>query len=119
MGIREKIENAQESDWFIENVSEDARKRNQDLVFISSVIMKKRKEMGYNQKEFAEMMGVTQGMVSKWESGTYNFTINTLNDICSKLELSFRPQFSDNHYYLQFYNKLQSKKKKINIKLKK
>ena len=37
-------------------------------------------------------MGVTQGLVSKWESRDYNFTIKTLNDICLKinLELSVR-----------------------------
>ncbi len=39
------------------------------------------------QKEFAEFMGVTQGMVSKWESREYNFTIKSLNEICEKLGL--------------------------------
>lgn len=41
--------------------------------------------MGMTQQEFAEYMGVTQGMVSKWESREYNFTIKTLNDICQKV----------------------------------
>ena len=40
------------------------------------------------QKEFADYMGVTQGMVSKWESREYNFTIKSLNEICQKLGLS-------------------------------
>ena len=40
------------------------------------------------EKEFADYMGVTQGMVSKWESREYNFTIKTLNDICEKLNLT-------------------------------
>ena len=31
--------------------------------------------------------GVTQGMVSKWESREYNFTIKTLNEICQKIDL--------------------------------
>ncbi|CBK75268.1 Helix-turn-helix [Butyrivibrio fibrisolvens 16/4] len=39
------------------------------------------------QKEFADFMGVTQGMVSKWESREYNFTIKSLNEICAKLGL--------------------------------
>ena len=32
-------------------------------------------------------MGVTQGMVSKWESREYNFTIRSLNEICEKVDL--------------------------------
>ena len=43
--------------------------------------------MGLTQQEFAEYMGVTQGMVSKWESREYNFTIKTLNEICQKIDL--------------------------------
>ena len=41
------------------------------------------------QQEFAEYMGVSQGMVSKWESREYNFTIRSLNEICQKLALDF------------------------------
>ena len=40
-----------------------------------------------NQKQFAEYMGVTQGMISKWESGEYNFTLSTLAKIYSKLNM--------------------------------
>ena len=40
------------------------------------------------QKEFADYMGVTQGMVSKWESREYNFTIKSLNEICHKLGMT-------------------------------
>ena len=32
-------------------------------------------------------MGVTQGMVSKWESRHYNFSIKTLNEICEKINM--------------------------------
>lgn len=44
--------------------------------------------MGMTQMEFAKFMGVTQGMVSKWESRDYNFTIRSLNEICQKLDLT-------------------------------
>lgn len=40
------------------------------------------------QEQFAEYMGVTQSMVSKWESREYNFTIRSLNEIYHKLGLS-------------------------------
>ena len=50
-------------------------------------IKKIRKELHLTQKEFAAYMNVSQGMVSRWESREYNFTIKTLNEICQKLNL--------------------------------
>ena len=54
---------------------------------ISTQIMNARTSRGMNQKQFAEFMGVSQGMVSKWENGDYNFTIETLCSICAKLNI--------------------------------
>ncbi|WP_283608323.1 helix-turn-helix domain-containing protein [Faecalispora anaeroviscerum] len=65
------------------------------LMELSETIAKKRKEMRMSQTAFAEHMGVSQGMVSKWESGDYNFTINTLSDIATKLNLHFINPLSD------------------------
>ncbi len=56
---------------------------------IAGTITNKRNELGMNQKEFAEYMGVTQGMVSKWESCEYNFTIESAITIFDKLGLNF------------------------------
>ena len=39
------------------------------------------KERGMNQKEFARMIGHTQAEVSRWLSGTHNFTLATLAKI--------------------------------------
>ena len=39
------------------------------------------------QAAFAEFMGVTQVMVSKWESGEYNFTVKTLSEISAKINM--------------------------------
>ncbi len=39
------------------------------------------KEKGMNQKEFAQMIGHTQAEVSRWLSGTHNFTLATLAKI--------------------------------------
>lgn len=56
---------------------------------ISSRIAIERCNLGMTQKKFAEYMGVTQGMVSKWESGDYNFTIESISNIFDKLNLDF------------------------------
>ena len=39
------------------------------------------KERGLTQKEFAHMIGHTQAEVSRWLSGTHNFTLATLAKI--------------------------------------
>ncbi len=52
---------------------------------ISLMLIKNRINMGMNQKEFAQFLGVSQGMVSKWERGTYNFTIQAIADLCEKI----------------------------------
>lgn len=54
---------------------------------ISASIVKKRIELGMTQNEFASYMDVSQGMVSRWEGGDYNFSIKTLADVAEKLEL--------------------------------
>ena len=57
------------------------------LADISVAIARRRKEMNMTQKQFSDYLNVTQGMVSKWEGGDYNFSIKTLADIATKLEL--------------------------------
>ena len=52
---------------------------------ISAYIVKSRAELGMTQKQFAKYMNVSQGMVSKWESSDYNFSVKTLADLAAKL----------------------------------
>ena len=57
---------------------------------IGAEIVMKRREMGMSQKQFAEFMGVSQGLVSRWEHGETNFTLETLVNIASKLGLEMQ-----------------------------
>ncbi len=68
---------------------------------VSAYIHDYRMENGYSQKEFAAFMGVTQSMVSKWESGEYNFTLEAVAKIAEKLDAHFEIEFSDKDAYLQ------------------
>jgi transcriptional regulator with XRE-family HTH domain len=52
---------------------------------ISTKIYDYRMENGLSQKKLAEILGVTQAMVSKLESGEYNYTIEQLWKITKKL----------------------------------
>ena len=86
MGIAEKLANAKKTNWVSEGFSEAEVKTMIELAKISARIERCRIDMQMTQKEFADYMGVTQGMVSKWESREYNFTIKTLNEICQKID---------------------------------
>lgn len=85
MSIMEKIANAKEANWVSEGLSEAEIITTVELAKISARIERARIELGMTQKEFADYMGVTQGMVSKWEGREYNFTIRSLNEISYKL----------------------------------
>ena len=87
MGIAEKIAGAKNATWLTEGLSDPELRTIVELAKISARIEKSRLDLGMTQAEFAAYMGVSQSMVSKWESREYNFTIRTLNEICQKLHL--------------------------------
>ena len=57
---------------------------------ISSTIVKNRISLEMTQEDFAEFLGVSQSMVSKWESEDYNFSIKGLAQIAEKLDLDLK-----------------------------
>ena len=73
--------------WVVDGLSKTDLKSTVELAMNFATIERKRLDKGMTQKEFATFMGVTQGMVSKWESRDYNFTIWSLNEICEKWNL--------------------------------
>lgn len=97
MGINEKIANAKKTQWVADGMSKSDIKTTVELAKISAKIEMYRLDMGMTQKEFAAYMGVSQGMVSKWESREYNFTVKTLNEICEKLKLYMTVEISTDY----------------------
>ena len=55
---------------------------------LSQIIREARKQLNLSQKELAEKMDVKQSLVSRWESGECNYTIDTLVEIANALKLS-------------------------------
>ncbi len=92
MGIADKIRDAETTNWLAQNLTRTEIDIATTLARISADIELKRYELGMTQKEFAKYMDVSQGMVSKWESGEYNFSIETLFNICNRLGLIFSPE---------------------------
>jgi transcriptional regulator with XRE-family HTH domain len=95
----EKISNAKSTSWVTDGLPKTEIKTTVELAKISAKITKQRLDMGMTQREFADYMGVSQGMVSKWESGEYNFSIKTLNEICIRLDLRFIPRITTKRNY--------------------
>ena len=95
MEIEEKIAKAKPNSWVVDDMSKTDIKSTVALARISATIERKRPDQELSQKESAAFMGVTQGMVSKWESRDYNFTIRSLNEICEKLGLNLLVELED------------------------
>ena len=81
------FQNAKSSSWLVSSLTKEQVKKLELIHEISMAIVRERKKLGMNQTEFAKFLGVTQGMVSKWESGEYNFTLENISNIFVKLNL--------------------------------
>ena len=57
---------------------------------IAATITIKRMELGISQKDLAAKIGVSQGLVSRWEKGETNFTIETLVRIADVLSIEIQ-----------------------------
>jgi len=69
----------------LEEISPTEQKRTENRMLLAARIDDARKAKGWNQNEFAEQMGRNLSEISKWLSGTHNFTSDTLWDIEEKL----------------------------------
>lgn len=54
---------------------------------ISSAIIKERIKLHMTQSQFADFIDVKQSLISRWEQGTYNFSLRKLSEIAIKLKL--------------------------------
>ncbi|MDD6311997.1 MAG: helix-turn-helix transcriptional regulator [Firmicutes bacterium] len=71
---------------------------------VSGRIIMERNKRGLSQKQFAEFMGVSQGMISKWESGEYNFTVESIAKISEKLSCSLKLELIPENAYFENSN---------------
>ena len=57
---------------------------------IAAEISMRRQNLGLSQQQLAEKMGVSQALVSRWETGDVNFTLSSLVKISFALDLSLQ-----------------------------
>jgi ribosome-binding protein aMBF1 (putative translation factor) len=56
-------------------------RRTRTSMLLAAKIIEGRKAKGWNNVEFAEKMGKLPSVITRWLSGTHNFTSDTLSDI--------------------------------------
>ena len=61
---------------------------------IAVAITTNRNSLGLTQKEFAEKIGKSQTLISKWENADCNFTLKTLIEIAQALDLTLNVSFT-------------------------
>lgn len=70
--------------------SESAESEFYDLLNqVSIAVVEYRMKHDLSQSELAKCLGISQAMVSKYESGDYNFSIKALFELMHKLDISF------------------------------
>lgn len=63
---------------------------------IAYAITSKRIDSGLTQKEFADRLGKSQALISKWENADYNFTLKSLIEIAQKLDMKLDVRLTPN-----------------------
>lgn len=92
--LRKKAQESKPVDLFdlLTPADKDA---NRLIVEIALMIKSRRKDLGYSQDDLADILGISQPMVSQYESGNGNFTVETIAEICAALGMKMNVSFED------------------------
>lgn len=95
MTLDERLANAREAEDLFSQLPSSKRKHNKLIAEIAVKIKTERHKRGLSQEEFADYMNVTQGMVSRWESAEYNFSLRNVVEIFDKLGIDLSVGFKE------------------------
>ena len=80
-----------ERELFVDIGDNDPEYRYYDLLDkISVCLVNYRVKRGMSQTELARQLGVSQTMISKYESGDYNFSLKSIIELLAALDMHFR-----------------------------
>lgn len=65
----------------LNEISPTDQRKTENKMLLAARIMDAIKAKGWGKSQFAEVIGVKPSVVTKWVSGTHNFTIDTLSEI--------------------------------------
>ncbi len=61
----------------------------------SNAVTAKRLKLNMSQKDFAKHIDATQSLISRWECGDYNFSLNKIAEVAAKLDLDVDLKITD------------------------
>lgn len=73
----------------LSEITPEEQVRTNKRMLLAARIDDARQQKGWSKKEFAERMGQQPSVISKWLSGTHNFTTETLFELEEKLGMKF------------------------------
>lgn len=73
---------------FFSTPNKDEYEKTEKNMLLAVQLEKAMREKGYNKVQFATAMEVQPSVITRWLSGTHNFTVDTLFDIESVLSIS-------------------------------
>jgi transcriptional regulator with XRE-family HTH domain len=76
-----EIHNSQMIDELLQGINPNEEEKIEKRMLLAARIEDVLKEKGLKKKDFAEALGKTPSEITKWLSGTHNFTCDTLFDI--------------------------------------
>ena len=110
MTLREKIDNLPVNNSLFSSLSDAEKLYSKVVAHIAVKLIEERTKKGYTQKEFAGYMGVSQSMISKWESAEYNFSVEKLVEIFDKLDMELKveiePKKKEQIEYIDLFPKI-------------
>jgi transcriptional regulator with XRE-family HTH domain len=87
------------TNWLTEDMTAEQTAQARLCACVLMYLQDYRREHGMTQQQLAELLGVSQGMVSRWENAEENLTIGTLVKIATAtgatVNLSFDPARED------------------------
>ena len=95
MTLKDRLANARAAGDLFSQIPSANRRYNKLIAEIAVKIKKERLSRDLTQKEFADFMSVTQGMISRWESAEYNFPLRNICEIFDKLGVNFSIRFDE------------------------
>ena len=82
------IQNISLLDQLLDNITPEEQHRTDNRMLLAVRIADVMQEKGISQTQLAQKLGKSHSVITKWLSGTQNFTIDTLSDIESALGIT-------------------------------
>lgn len=76
-------------DNLLDEITPEEQARTDKKMHIAAMIADAIEAKGWGKKQLADKMGKKPSEITKWLSGTQNFTMDTLNDIGQILDIEF------------------------------